>query len=226
MHGQHWHLYLIMDIYSRKIVAWEIHETECGELAKKLIDRGLLRARYWQNSPVLHSDNGAPMTSLTLRARLAELGVLMFHSRLRVSNNNLYSESLFKTLKYCPKSPVKGFASLTAVCKWMLLFEQAYNEEHLHSGINFVTLAQRHQGVNAEMLAKREAVYGRAKSLNPSRWYGGTRNWKVTGAVSSTLENCRKWSAINRLLKRSYLDTWLQITLTPPTCTMLDSMPR
>ncbi|PFG54609.1 putative transposase [Marinobacter sp. LV10R520-4] len=182
--GQHWYLYLIMDIYSRKIVAWEIHEAESGELAKKLIDRALLREKCWQNPPVLHSDNGAPMTSYTLKARLADLGMLMSHSRPRVSNDNPYSESLFKTLKYCPKWPAKGFRSLTAVREWMLLFEQAYNEEHLHSGINFVTPAQRHQGVDAELLAKREAVYERAKSLNPRRWSGDIRNWKVAGAVS------------------------------------------
>ena len=133
--GQHWYLYLIMDIYSRKIVAWEIHEAESGELAKKLIDRALLRERCWQNPPVLHSDNGAPMTSYTLKARLADLGMLMSHSRPRVSNDNPYSESLFKTLKYCPQWPAKGFRSLIAVREWMLLFEQAYNEEHRHSGI-------------------------------------------------------------------------------------------
>jgi hypothetical protein len=156
-------------------VAWEIHGAESGELAKKLIDRALLRERCWQNPPVLHSDNGAPMTSYTLKARLAELGILMSHSRPRVSNDNLYSKSLFKTLKYCPKWPAKGFRSLIAVRESMLLFEQAYNEEHLHSGINFVTPAQRHQGVDAELLAKREAVYERAKSLNPKRWSGDIR---------------------------------------------------
>jgi putative transposase len=78
--GQHWYLYLILDIYSRKIVAWEIHEAESGELAKKLIDRVLLRERCWQNPPVLHSDNGALMTSYTLKAWLAELGMLISHS--------------------------------------------------------------------------------------------------------------------------------------------------
>jgi len=173
-----------MDVYNRKIVAWEIQEVEFGKLAKKLIDGTLLRERCWQNPPVLHSDNGAPMTSYTLKARLAELGMLMSHSRPRVSNDNPYSESLFKTLKYCPKWPAKGFSSLTAVRKWMLLFEQAYNEEHPHSGINFVTPAQRHQGVDAKLLARREAVYERAKSLNPRRWSGDIRNWEVAGAVS------------------------------------------
>jgi putative transposase len=156
---QHWYLYLIMDIYSRKIAARKIHEAESGELAKKLVDRALLRARCWQNPPVLCSDNSAPMTSCTLKARLAELGMLMSHSRPRISNVNPYSESLFKTLKYHPQWPAKGFRSLIAVRECMLLFEQAYNEEHLHSGTNFVTPAQRHQGVDTELLAKREAVY-------------------------------------------------------------------
>jgi putative transposase len=110
--------------------------------------------------------------------------MLMSHSRPRVSNDNPYSESLFKTLKYCPQWPAKGFRSLTAVREWMLLFEQAYNEEHLHNSINFVTPAQRHQGVDAELLAKREAVYERAKNLNPKCWSGDIRNWTVAGAIS------------------------------------------
>ena len=182
--GQHWYLYLIMDIYSRKIVAWEIHEAESGELAKKLVERALLREGCWHNPPVLHSDNGAPMTSYTLKARLADLGMLMSHSRPRVSNDNPYSESLFRTVKYCPEWPSKGFKSLTAVRDWMLAFEYAYNEQHLHSGIRFVTPADRHRGVDHEHLAHRKMVYERAKRRNPRRWSGPTRNWEVTGPVS------------------------------------------
>lgn len=182
--GQHWYLYLIMDIYSRKIVAWEIHEAESGELARKLVERALLREGCWHNPPVLHSDNGAPMTSYTLKARLADLGMLMSHSRPRVSNDNPYSESLFRTVKYCPEWPSKGFESLTAVRDWMLAFEHAYNERHLHSGIRFVTPADRHRGVDHERLAHRKMVYERAKRRNPRRWSGPTRNWEVTGPVS------------------------------------------
>jgi putative transposase len=182
--GQHWYLYLIMDIYSRKIVAWEIHEAESGELAKKLVERALLREGCGHKPPVLHSDNGAPMTSYTLKARLADLGMLMSHSRPRVSNDNPYSESLFRTVKYCPEWPSKGFASLTAVRDWMLAFEYAYNEQHLHSGIRFVTPADRHRGVDHERLAHRTMVYERAKRRNPRRWSGSTRNWDVTGPVS------------------------------------------
>ena len=184
VHGQHWYLYLIMDIYSRKIVAWEIHDAESGELARRLVDRALLREGCWHNPPVLHSDNGAPMTSYTLKARLAELGMLMSHSRPRVSNDNPYSESLFRTVKYCPEWPSKGFKSLTVVREWMLSFEHAYNERHLHSGIQFVTPADRHRGIDHERLAHRTLVYERAKRRNPRRWSGTTRNWEVTGPVS------------------------------------------
>ena len=182
--GQHWYLYLVMDIYSRKIVTWEVHEAESGELAKHLIERALIREGCWHNPPVLHSDNGAPMTSYTLRTRLAELGMLMSHSRPRVSNDNPYSESLFKTVKYCPQWPSTGFASLQAVREWMLAFERAYNDCHLHSGINFVTPSSRHQGDDSAQLRKRKAVYEEAKSKNPARWSGETRNWTPKGAVS------------------------------------------
>lgn len=182
--GQYWYLYLIMDVYSRKIVAWEIHETESGLLAKQLVERALLREGCWRNPPVLHSDNGAPMTSHTLRARLAELSMPMSHSRPRVSNDNPYSESLFRTVKYCPQWPSKGFASLASVREWMLAFEKAYNNQHLHSGINFVTPNDRHAGRDRERLAQRKQVYERAKQQHSRRWSGATRNWKPVGAVS------------------------------------------
>lgn len=182
--GQHWYLYLVLDIYSRKIVAWEVHSAESGLLAKRLIERALLREGCWHKPPVLHSDNGAPMTSHTLRARLAELGMPMSHSRPRVSNDNPYSESLFRTLKYCPAWPSKGFASLTDVRDWMLTFEHAYNSHHLHSGINFVTPNTRHAGKDLEQLQHRKRVYEAAKRRNPRRWSKATRNWELVGAVA------------------------------------------
>ncbi len=184
MRGQHWYLYLIMDIYSRKIIAWEVHDAESGELAKHLLERALLREGCWHQPPVLHSDNGAPMTSYTLKARLTELGMLMSYSRPGVSNDNPYSEALFRTVKYCPAWPSKGFASLSAVRDWMLTFEQGYNEQHLHSGLRYVTPADRHRGVDRERLEHRKAVYESAKRRHPQRWSGKTRNWEVPGSVS------------------------------------------
>ena len=182
--GQHWYLYLILDVYSRKIVAWEVHESEFGEHAKALVERALIREGCWHNPPVLHSDNGAPMTSYTLKSRLAELGMLMSHSRPRVSNDNPYSEAMFRTVKYCPKWPSKGFASLEALREWMLAFEYAYNEQHRHSGLNFVTPGSRHRGEDNVILANRKAVYEQAKQRNPKRWSGATRNCQPAGAVS------------------------------------------
>lgn len=182
--GRYWYLYLVMDIYSRKIVAWEIHDRESGELATRLVERALLKEGCWQHPPVLHSDNGAPMTSYTLKARLAELGMLMSHSRPRVSNDNPYSESLFRTVKYCPQWPSKGFESFMTARDWMLAFEHAYNERHLHSGIRFVTPADRHQGIDSDRLANRHLVYEKAKQRNPRRWSGNTRNWEAIGSVS------------------------------------------
>lgn len=182
--GQHWYLYLIMDIYSRKIVAWEVHEAESGELAKALVERALLAEGCWHRPPVLHSDNGAPMTSYTLKARLAELGLLMSYSRPRVSNDNPYSEALFRTVKYCPQWPAKGFKSLEAVREWMLDFVNGYNNEHLHSSLNYVTPASRHRGEDQARLDQRKVVYERAKQQNPRRWTGNTRNWDAAGSVS------------------------------------------
>lgn len=181
--GLFFYLYLILDVYSRKIVAWEVHESESGDHARALVERALIREGCWDHPPVLHSDNGAPMTSYTLKSRLAELGMAMSYSRPRVSNDNPYSESLFRTVKYCPKWPPKGFKSLEAVRQWMLRFEHAYNEQHLHSGINFVTPGARHRCEDQHQLAYRKAVYEQAKRNNPKRWSGETRNWEAVGAV-------------------------------------------
>jgi putative transposase len=173
--GEHWYLYLIMDLFSLKIVAWEVRQAELGEHAKELVQRELLREGCWHKPPVLHSDNGRPMTSYTLKARLAELGMLRSYSRPRVSNENPYSEALFKTTKYCPAWPSKGFAWLQAARQWMMQFVHAYNEKHLHSGINLVTHGRRHRGEDRAILSQREAVFKAAKTKNPRRWTGAIR---------------------------------------------------
>lgn len=110
--GQFYYLYLFEDIYSRKIVGYEVHEQECGELSAQLIQRCLLREQCLNTTVVLHSNNGAPMKSLTMKAKMEELGVLPSYSRPRVSNDNPFSEALFRTLKYRPEWPSSGFVSL------------------------------------------------------------------------------------------------------------------
>ena len=98
--GQYYYLYLIEDIYSRKAVGWEVHEQESGELGAGLLQRSVLSEQCLLNPPVLHSDNGAPMKSATMLQKMYDLGVTPSHSRPRVSDDNPYSESLFRTLKY------------------------------------------------------------------------------------------------------------------------------
>ena len=181
--GQFYYLYLIEDIYSRKGVGWEVHEQESGELAAALLQRSVLREQCWQQPLVLHSDNGAPMKSATLLTKMHDLGIRPSRSRPRVSNDNPYSESLFRTLKYCPQWPTDGFASLEAARQWVHDFMAWYNEEHRHSRIGFVTPGERHRGEDKALLEKRHAVYQAAQAQYPTRWSRTTRNWTPIGAV-------------------------------------------
>ncbi|WP_437180630.1 IS3 family transposase [Microbulbifer thermotolerans] len=182
--GLYYYLYLVEDIYSRKGVAWEVHESESGEYAATLMQRAMLREQCFSRPPVLHSDNGAPMKSQTLRAKLHDLGIQPSHSRPRVSNDNPYSESLFRTVKYNPDWPSKGFASLDEARHWVEGFMQWYNHEHLHSGIKYVTPADRHDGKDVAILSARDKVQRLARERNPLRWTGKTRNWAPIGSVA------------------------------------------
>lgn len=133
----------------------------------------------------------------------------MSYSRPRVSNNNPYSESLFRT-QILPDVAHQGLCIAGAVREWMLAFEQAYNEQHLHSGIQYVTPTDRHRGVDQKCLERRKAVYESAKHRYPKHKSGSIRNWEVTGSVSLTQGKCTKSSVISRLLKSSYLDNWVE----------------
>lgn len=176
--GLYYYLYLIEDIYSRKIVGWEVHEQESGEFAATLLQRTVIREHCLRKPLVLHSDNGAPMKSVTLKAKMEDLHITGSHSRPRVSNDNPYSESLFRTMKYCPRWPSEGFKDLPTVRDWVNTFTVWYNEEHCHSRIGFVTPSQRHRGMDIDILEKRKLVYARAKEKNPSRWSGEIRQWE------------------------------------------------
>ena len=181
--GQHYYLYMIEDIYSRKIVGWEVHDKENGDNAAVLVERSVWKERCVKNQLVLHSDNGGPMKSITLRAKLQELGVENSYSRPRVSNDNPYSESLFRTVKYHPRWPSEGFESLDATRIWVKDFVHWYNHEHRHSRIKFVTPAQRHRGDDVAILKKRHGLYTKMQELHPSRWSTTTRNWQHEASV-------------------------------------------
>ena len=181
--GLFFRLYLVMDIYSRKIVGWEIHETESSAHAAALIRKACLAEGIGREGLVLHSDNGAPMKGATMLATLQRLGVVPSFSRPSVSNDNPYSESLFGTMKYTPAFPSKPFESVEDARDWVYKFVYWYNHEHCHSGLKFVTPDERHRGQDPIILAHRKAVYEAAKMRNPQRWSGETRNWQPTEAV-------------------------------------------
>ncbi|AZE49063.1 Mobile element protein [Pseudomonas chlororaphis] len=115
-------VYLIEDIYSRKAVGWEVYEEESGEKAAALLQRGVIGEQCLREPLVLHSDNGAPMKLVTLLSKMYELGITPSQGRPRISNDNPYSESLFKTLKYCPQWPQDGIANLDAARAWVREF--------------------------------------------------------------------------------------------------------
>ena len=181
--GTYYYLYLPMDIFSRKIVHWEIHENENAELASRMIEEACYANQIVKDQIVLHSDNGGPMKGATMLASLQRLGVAPSFSRPRVSDDNPFSESLFKTLKYCPSFPERGFGSLEDARAWVGKFVNWYNFIHLHSGISFVTPASRHSGDDREILLNRHMVYEKARAANPNRWSRGTRNWKKIDEV-------------------------------------------
>jgi transposase InsO family protein len=175
--GIFFYLYLVTDIYSRKIVGWEVHERECNELSAQLMLQTFDDEGIDGKDLVLHSDNGGPMKGATILATLQRLGVMPSFSRPHVSDDNAFSESLFKTLKYCPFFPTKPFASIEEARAWVRRFVHWYNNVHLHSGIKFVTPASRHLGLDGSILEKRKEVYEMAKQQNPNRWTQNTRDW-------------------------------------------------
>ena len=177
------YLYVVMDIYSRKVVGWQVYEAESSALAADLMTDICHREGVQRQQVTLHSDNGSPMKGATLLATLHNLGVIPSFSRPSVSNDNPYSESLFRTLKYRPEYPEAVFDDLHGARNWVRWFVDWYNHEHLHSSIQFVTPAQRHAGHDADILAQREQVYRQAKSRHPQRWSGNIRNWKPVGDV-------------------------------------------
>jgi len=181
--GLFFYLYLILDLYSRKIVGWEIFEQESGEHAATVVHRAVVADGRLLQPLVLHADNGSPMKGATLRATLERLGIVASYSRPRVSNDNPFSEALFRTCKYRPTYPAQGFATLEAARTWVLAFVRWYNDEHRHSGIRFVTPTARHAGQDAALLAARHSVYEQARRRHPARWSRQTRNWTPMGTV-------------------------------------------
>jgi putative transposase len=184
--GRWFYLYLILDLYSRKIVGWEVHEADHADHAAHLVQRTALAEGIaaLQAKPVLHGDNGATLKATTVLAMLNWLGVKPSYSRPRVSDDNAFAEALFRTAKYRPEFPARGFADLDQARTWAAGFVHWYNVDHRHSGIRYVSPAQRHAGDDQSILAARHALYLQARERKPARWSGGTRNWAHIGAVT------------------------------------------
>lgn len=181
--GQFWYLYMHLDIFSRKIVGWAVHEQESSAHASALLKTICVNENIQSGQLICHSDNGAPMKGSSLLATFQQLGITASRSRPACSDDNPYSESLFRTLKYRPDLPIKPFDDLVQANAWVEKLVKWYNQEHRHSAIGFVTPDQRHRGIDRVLLEQRQALYSEAQANFPNRWSGQTRNWQRTEHV-------------------------------------------
>lgn len=181
--GVFYYLYLVVDIFSRKVVASAVHDVESPDLASDLVESACRREGVLRDSLVLHADNGGPMKGSTMLATLQRLGVVASFSRPSVSDDNPFSEALFRTMKYRPGYPKKPFAGIAEALIWVDSFIRWYNTEHLHSGIRFVRPSDRHEGRDRAILTARHCIYTKARYRTPRRWTGRTRNWIPVGVV-------------------------------------------
>ncbi len=181
--GQYYYLYLFVDIFSRYIVGAHVFASESADLAAQALQEVCSQQGVLPGQVVLHSDNGSPMKGQSMLAMMQALGVEPSRSRPSVSNDNPYSESLFRTLKYRPLMPVRPFESITAARQWVVGLVAWYNEEHRHSAIGFVTPAQRHAGQDAQLLTQRSLLYAQARAQHPHRWSRGIRRWSPVSTV-------------------------------------------
>jgi len=178
-----WMLYMVVDVWSRKIVAAQVHERESDELAAIVLAEACQREGVVAGQLGLHSDNGPAMRGQNLLVKLRDLGVASSFSRPHTSNDNPFSEALFRTMKYRPQYPDGAFVSLVAAQAWVDAFASWYNEDHQHSGIRFVTPVERHDGREIAILNRRHEVYREARARTPERWSGTTRNWTPIALV-------------------------------------------
>jgi putative transposase len=166
------YLYVVLDIFSRKIVAWTIDVAESDKVVKRLITTACKRQGIAAEQLTLHSDRGAQMTSTTIAELLESLGVTKSLSRPRTSNDNPYSEANFKTAKYRPDYPMR-FVDLAQARAWMRRFVHWYNHEHYHSGVAYLHPADVHAGHAEAIVANRQTVLDAAYAARPERFPRG-----------------------------------------------------
>jgi putative transposase len=181
--GRFVYLYLVMDVWSRRIVGWTVAERESAETAAELIQHICRDGDVEPRGLVLHSDNGKPMRGATMVSTLQWLGIVPSFSRPHVSDDNPYSEALFRTLKYTPEYPQLPFVNVEAAERWVGRFVAWYNREHRHSAIRYITPDERHFGRETSVLHARDVLYRQARATTPDRWSGDTRNWSSVALV-------------------------------------------
>ena len=181
--GLFFYLYMIVDVWSRKIIAAQVFDKESMDHSSMLLAHACMLHGVEPDKLVLHSDNGGPMKGATMLATLHKLGIIPSFSRPSVSNDNPYSESLFRTMKYRPEYPSKPFDNIEQAQSWVDEFVFWYNTQHLHSSIRYVTPDDRHFGREKHILANRRKVYEKARSRNPNRWSKTIRNWNPVSRV-------------------------------------------
>lgn len=182
--GGFFYLYLFLDIWSRRIVGAEVHETQQADLAAGLLSKLCTENNLETKKLVVHSDNGAPMKGSTMLATMQSLGITPSFSRPSVSDDNAFAESLFRHLKYAPTYPRHGFETLDEARAWVERFVHWYNHEHLHSAIALVTPDDRHHGRDIAILERRRSTYALARQRNPRRWTTTARAWQRPETVT------------------------------------------
>jgi putative transposase len=182
--GTFFYLYLFVDVWSRRIMKAVVLAEESAEHAARSLIEACAEHDVQPDLLTLHSDNGGPMKGSTMLATMLSLGVVSSFSRPSVSNDNPYSESLFRTLKYVPSYPHKPFESIDAAWAWVERFVAWYNGEHRHSAIGFVAPDERHCGRDIGVLLARRDVYAAARRRHPARWSRHSRHWNAPASVA------------------------------------------
>jgi putative transposase len=171
-------LYLFVDLYSRKIVGWDVLNYESDAEAARVLSQAMESENIVGSALRVHSDNGLPMRGVTMLTTMIGLGVRPSFSRPCVKNDNPFVESLFKTMKYAPLYPTKPFTSLETAKKWVAEFVEWYNSRR-HSKLNYTTPLQRHRGEDKAILGNRRIVYQNACAKNPIRWTRSPKAWET-----------------------------------------------
>lgn len=188
--GSFYYLYMITDIFSRRIVAARVYEAENDDNSSCLFVEVQRTEGLSPGQTSLHADNGGPMKGATLKATLERLGILASYSRPSVSDDNPYIESLFGTMKTRVGYPKKPFASKAEAQAWVDNFVRWYNEEHRHSALNWITPMARHTGEEKALLRRREETYRKARQRHPNRWSRDIRD--CSPAMAVTLNPAKK----------------------------------